>query len=162
MEEKVALIDLFDKLFRMLETWNTTITIPTRKSEEEKGQTQEVGLANAKDISSSSDDHPTRLGPEMNSDWPAGINTECSSNHPPCCPSVTVACWLFPRTRRARGSRFYELTLTKPTNTASSSLPCWLNCALHPRTTLGATDWLVNAPHSGTSGASAGLGNVSL
>lgn len=56
MEEKVALIDLFDKLslsFKMLEAWSTIITIPTRKSEEEKGQTQEVGLANAKDISRS-------------------------------------------------------------------------------------------------------------
>lgn len=100
MEEKVALIDLFDKLslsFKMLETWNTIITIPTRKSEEEKGQTQEVGLANAKDISRSSDGHPTRLGPEINSDWPAGINTECSSNHPPSVapPSLWLAgCFL--------------------------------------------------------------------
>lgn len=39
MEEDVDLIDLVDKLslgVKMLETWNTIITIPTRKSEEEK------------------------------------------------------------------------------------------------------------------------------
>lgn len=115
VEEKVALIDLFDKWslsFKMLEAWSTSITIPTRKSEEEKGQTQEVGLANAKDISRS------RLGkapaPEIHSDWPAGINTQCSS-------TSLAGCFLAragPKLQR-RGSGVYERT--KPTNASSHS-----------------------------------------